>query len=114
MAWTLIDVLTTVHNIIFIGLLFVGWLYIFMKAHQLACVSKLRSSAIILYIIAFLLVIAELTFCITLLLEYNKISDPSDTVKNAKTGLYIEIGLLSVFLLIGMYNIYRLFNGIYC
>jgi hypothetical protein len=114
MAWSPIDVLTTIHNIIFIGLLFVGWLYIFMKAHQLACVSKLSSSAIILYIIAFLLVIAELAFCITLLVEYDKISKASDTVKNAKMGLYIEIGLLSVFLLIGMYNMYRLFKNTYC
>jgi hypothetical protein len=114
MAWTLVDVLTVTHNFIFIGLLFVGWLYIYMKSHQLACVSKLRSSAIFLYILMFIFVLAELAFCITLIIEYNKVSNPTETVKNAKTGLYIEIGLLSVFILIGLVNLIKLFKNTYC
>lgn len=106
--------LTTIHNIIFIGLLFIAWLYIFMKSHYLACVSKLRSSAIFLYIIMFILVITELIFCIQMLTEYSKIGNPTETVNNARTGLYVEIGLLSVLSLVGILNLVKLFKGTYC
>ncbi len=113
-SWSLIDVLTLIHNIIFIGLLFIGWMYIFMKSHQMACMSRLPSGAIGLYIVTFLLVLAELAFCITMLTEYNKIQNPDESISNAKTGLYVEIALLSILSCVGIVNLVKLFKGTYC
>jgi hypothetical protein len=114
MAWSLIDILTFTHNLIFIGLLFIGWMYIFMKAHLLACVSRLPSVAIAVYIIGLLLVTTELTFCVLMLTEYNKITNPDESISNAKIGLYIEIGLLIFFSCVGIFNLAKLFKGTYC
>ena len=113
-SWSLIDILTVTHNGLFIGLLFVAWMYVFMKSHYMACMSRLPSGAITLYIFAFVFVLAELAFCITMLSEYNKIKNPDESISNAKTGLYVEIALLSILSCIGIVNLVKLFKGTYC
>ena len=113
-SWTVIDVLTLTHNIIYILLIFLAWLYIFWKAHLLACISRLNSLAIIVYILTFIFMLAELAFCITMLTEYNKIKNPEETIANAKIGLYVELGLLSVLSCVGIFNLAKLFKGTYC
>jgi hypothetical protein len=113
-SWSLIDILTLTHNILFIGLLFVAWMYVFMKSHYMACMSRLPSGAIGLYIVTFLLVLAELAFCVVMLNEYNKIKNPDESISNAKVGLYVEIVLLSTFSFLGILNLVNLFKGTYC
>jgi hypothetical protein len=113
-SWSLIDILTVTHNALFIGLLFVAWMYVFMKSHQMACMSRFHSGAISLYILTFVFVLAELAFCVVMLNEYNKIKNPDESISNAKTGLYVEIGLLSIFSFIGIQNLFKLFKGTYC
>ena len=113
-SWTVIDVLTLTHNIIYILLIFLAWMYIFWKSHGLACITKLPALAISLYILTFIVVLAELAFCITMLTEYNKIKNPEETIANAKIGLYVEIALLSVFSCVGIINLVKLFKGTYC
>ena len=114
MAWSLIDILTLTHNIMYIFLIFIGWMYIFMKAHRLACISRLASAAISLYIFTFILVLAEIAFCVVMLAEYNKIKNPDESIANAKTGLYVELGLLSILSSVGILNLVKLFKGTYC
>jgi hypothetical protein len=113
-SWTVIDVLTTIHNGMFIVLLFIGWVYIYMKAHLLACVSRLPSVAIAVYIIGLLFVTTELAFCVLMLTEYNKITNPDESISNAKIGLYVEIGLLSFLSCVGIFKLAKLFKGTYC
>jgi cellobiose-specific phosphotransferase system component IIC len=85
-----------------------------MKVHQFACVSRLPSVAIAVYIFGLLFVTVELAFCVLMLTEYNKITNPDESISNAKIGLYVEIGLLSLFWCVGIYKLVKLFKGTYC
>jgi len=107
--------LTVFHNFMFIVLFVIAILYVTNLAYKSVCIKEdSKVSAIVIFILTFVIVFLELIFCSKMIDEYNSIKNPDESITRAKNGLIVEAFILCIFMLVCIGSIYMIYRDRYC